>query len=122
MNPSAATTVSAGNMRGGSPRTVSSTSVAPQLRQVPPPPDSDVPTLPPPALPDGTGSSNPGASEYDASLTDFLKRWKAADRKQAIVEELDAEGLPLVSVKLAIVNPAFTIASIDIIDPPPPAP
>ena len=30
-----------------------------------------------------------------ASLDDFLKRWKAADRKQAIVEELEAEGLPL---------------------------
>src|SRR6266550_8986829 len=34
----------------------------------------------------------------------------------------DADGLPLVSVKLAIVNPTFTIASIDIIEPPPPAP
>ena len=30
-----------------------------------------------------------------ANLDDFLKRWKAADRKQAIVEELEAEGLPL---------------------------
>lgn len=30
-----------------------------------------------------------------ASLDDFLKRWKAAARKQAIVEELEAEGLPL---------------------------
>lgn len=30
-----------------------------------------------------------------ASLDDFLKRWKAADRKQAIIEELEAEGLPL---------------------------
>jgi len=29
------------------------------------------------------------------SLDSFLKRWKAADRKQAIVEELEAEGLPL---------------------------
>jgi type I restriction enzyme R subunit len=29
------------------------------------------------------------------NLTDFLKRWKAAERKQAIVEELEAEGLPL---------------------------
>src|SRR5690606_34076652 len=28
-----------------------------------------------------------------ASLDDFLKRWNAADRKQAIVEELEAEGL-----------------------------
>jgi type I restriction enzyme R subunit len=30
-----------------------------------------------------------------ASLDDFLRRWNAADRKQAIVEELAAEGLPL---------------------------
>ena len=30
-----------------------------------------------------------------ASLDDFLKRWRAADRKQAIVEELAAEGLRL---------------------------
>jgi type I restriction enzyme R subunit len=30
-----------------------------------------------------------------ASLDDFLKRWKAAERKQAILEELEAEGLPL---------------------------
>ena len=30
-----------------------------------------------------------------ASLDDFLKRWKAAQRKQAIVDELEAEGLPL---------------------------
>ncbi|MBM3527719.1 MAG: DEAD/DEAH box helicase [Alphaproteobacteria bacterium] len=30
-----------------------------------------------------------------ASLDDFLKRWKAADRKHAIVEKLEAEGLPL---------------------------
>ena len=30
-----------------------------------------------------------------ASLDDFLKRWKAAARKQAIIEELAAEGLPL---------------------------
>ncbi|TXN74889.1 DEAD/DEAH box helicase [Methylobacterium sp. WL18] len=30
-----------------------------------------------------------------ASLDDFLKRWKAADRKQAVVDELAAEGLPL---------------------------
>ena len=27
-----------------------------------------------------------------ASLDDFLKRWKAAERKQAIIEELEAEG------------------------------
>lgn len=30
-----------------------------------------------------------------ASLDDFLKRWKASERKQAIIEELEAEGLPL---------------------------
>ena len=30
-----------------------------------------------------------------ASLDDFLRRWKAAERKQAIIEELEAEGLPL---------------------------
>nr|WP_235984091.1 DEAD/DEAH box helicase family protein [Mesorhizobium neociceri] len=30
-----------------------------------------------------------------ASLDEFLKRWKSAERKQAIVEELEAEGLPL---------------------------
>lgn len=30
-----------------------------------------------------------------ASLEDFLKRWKSAERKQAIIDELAAEGLPL---------------------------
>ncbi len=30
-----------------------------------------------------------------ASLDDFLKRWKSAERKRAIIEELEAEGLPL---------------------------
>src|SRR5208282_2571559 len=30
-----------------------------------------------------------------ASLDDFLKRWKAAERKQVIIDELEAEGLPL---------------------------
>ena len=30
-----------------------------------------------------------------ASLDDFLKRWNGAERKQAIVEEVTAEGLPL---------------------------
>lgn len=30
-----------------------------------------------------------------ASLDDFLKRWKGAERKQAIIEELEAEGLTL---------------------------
>ena len=30
-----------------------------------------------------------------ASLDDFLKRWKSTERKQAIIEELEAEGLAL---------------------------
>jgi len=30
-----------------------------------------------------------------ASLNDFLRRWKSAERKQAIIEELENEGLPL---------------------------
>src|SRR5207237_8809034 len=30
-----------------------------------------------------------------ASLNDFLKRWKLAERKQAIIEELENEGLSL---------------------------
>ena len=30
-----------------------------------------------------------------ASLDDFLKRWKSEERKQAIIQELEAEGLPL---------------------------
>jgi len=30
-----------------------------------------------------------------ASLDAFLTRWKSAERKQAIIEELEAEGLPL---------------------------
>ena len=30
-----------------------------------------------------------------ASLDDFLKRWKSVKRKQAIIDELEAEGLPL---------------------------
>lgn len=30
-----------------------------------------------------------------ASLDDFLRRWKSTERKQAIIEELEAEGLPL---------------------------
>ena len=30
-----------------------------------------------------------------ASLDDFLKRWKSAERKQAILDELEAEGLAL---------------------------
>ncbi len=33
-----------------------------------------------------------------ASLDDFLKRWKSAERKQAIFEELEAEGFPLDAV------------------------
>jgi type I restriction enzyme, R subunit len=33
--------------------------------------------------------------KHFTSLDGFLKRWKAAERKQAIIEELEAEGLPL---------------------------
>ena len=33
-----------------------------------------------------------------ASLDDFLKRWNAAERKQAVLDELDAGGLPLEQV------------------------
>ena len=33
-----------------------------------------------------------------ASLDDFLKRWKSAERKQAVIEELEAEGLSLDAV------------------------
>ena len=33
--------------------------------------------------------------KHFVSLDDFLKRWKSAERKQAIIEELEAEGLPL---------------------------
>jgi type I restriction enzyme R subunit len=33
-----------------------------------------------------------------ASLDDFLKRWKSAERKQAVIEELAAEGLDLESI------------------------
>ena len=40
--------------------------------------------------------------KYFASLDDFLKRWKAAERKQAIVEELEAEGLPLDLIALEL--------------------
>ena len=29
------------------------------------------------------------------SLNDFLKRWKSVERKQAMIDELEAEGLPL---------------------------
>ena len=37
-----------------------------------------------------------------ASLDDFLKRWRATERKQAIVEELEAEGLPLDLIALEL--------------------
>jgi type I restriction enzyme R subunit len=35
-----------------------------------------------------------GLKKRFASLDDFLKRWRAAERKQAIIEELQNEGLP----------------------------
>ena len=40
--------------------------------------------------------------KHFASLDDFLKRWKAAERKQAIIEELEAEGLPLDVIALEL--------------------
>jgi type I restriction enzyme, R subunit len=33
--------------------------------------------------------------QHFASLDDFLRRWNGAERKQAIIDELEAEGLPL---------------------------
>ena len=33
-----------------------------------------------------------------ASLDDFLRRWNAADRKQVVLEELEAEGLPVTDI------------------------
>ena len=33
-----------------------------------------------------------------ASLNDFLNRWSAAERKQAIIDEMEAEGLPLPAI------------------------
>jgi type I restriction enzyme R subunit len=36
-----------------------------------------------------------GRKKRFASLDDFLKRWKSAERKQAIIEELENEGLSL---------------------------
>ena len=40
--------------------------------------------------------------KHFASLDDFLKRWRATERKQAIVEELEAEGLPLDLIALEL--------------------
>ena len=40
--------------------------------------------------------------KHFASLDDFLKRWKVAERKQAIIEELEAEGLPLDVIALEL--------------------
>ena len=40
--------------------------------------------------------------KHFASLDDFLKHWKAAERKQAIIEELEAEGLPLDVIALEL--------------------
>ena len=33
-----------------------------------------------------------------ASLDDFLRRWNAAERKQAVIEEITKEGLPLIEI------------------------
>ncbi len=37
-----------------------------------------------------------------ASLNDFLRRWNTAERKQAIIEELEAEGLPLGAIAVEL--------------------
>ena len=37
-----------------------------------------------------------------ASLDDFLRRWKATERKQAILDELEAEGLPLDAIAMEL--------------------
>jgi type I restriction enzyme, R subunit len=36
--------------------------------------------------------------KHFTSLDDFLKRWKSAERKQAVIEELEAEGLELAPI------------------------
>ena len=49
-----------------------------------------------------------------ASLDDFLKRWKSADRKQAIIEELEDEGLsldPLAEELGRILTPSTSFAT-----------
>src|SRR5881628_1350332 len=72
--------------------------------------------------------ANPSADQYCSWLATpepepkYPTRLGWARIIRAARYTLDADGLPLVSVKLAIVNPALTIASIDIIEPPPPAP
>nr|WP_271593237.1 DEAD/DEAH box helicase family protein [Bradyrhizobium sp. CCBAU 65884] len=49
-----------------------------------------------------------------ASLDDFLKRWKSAERKQAIIEELEADGLPLdpIAAELGNLDPFDLICHI----------
>jgi type I restriction enzyme, R subunit len=38
------------------------------------------------------------------SLSEFLRRWNAADRKQAVLEELTQNGLPLEILQQAVAN------------------
>lgn len=38
------------------------------------------------------------------SLTDFLRRWNSADRKQAVIEELAEHGVPLAVLQQAVAN------------------
>src|SRR5260370_42245020 len=72
--------------------------------------------------------ANPYADQYCSWLATpepepkYPTRLGWAKIMRAARYTLEADGLPLVSVKLAMVNPAFTMASMDIIDPPPPAP
>ncbi|MFQ2154086.1 EcoAI/FtnUII family type I restriction enzme subunit R [Aeromonas sp. 82P] len=42
--------------------------------------------------------------EKFGSLTDFLRRWSCAERKQAVLEELEKHGVPLELLQQAVVN------------------
>jgi len=42
--------------------------------------------------------------EKFGSLTDFLRRWNSAERKQAVLEELAGQGVPLEILQQAVVN------------------
>ncbi|UPK55593.1 MULTISPECIES: EcoAI/FtnUII family type I restriction enzme subunit R [Aeromonas] len=42
--------------------------------------------------------------EKFGSLTDFLRRWSCAERKQAVLEELEKHGVPLELLQQAVIN------------------
>lgn len=44
-------------------------------------------------------------AEY-ATIGDFLRRWNAADRKQAVLDELDQQGISLIALQQAVANGA----------------